>query len=194
MSCTTVPVAITPAPPLDAAAHQLQLADIKHWKLKGKIGFKSEQNSLSATLHWQQQPHRYHIRLTSVLGNTLMDMRGGSGFAELHELHIDDEYYVDDNAEQLLKRVTGLQLPIDQLALLVKGQIPESGFEVSDESNNWPNIITESSSVPGWKIRYRHYRETQHPSGNRVWLPYELRLTKAKNLIKIRVTSWEIHE
>ena len=181
---------------MDYAAHQKQLADIKHWKLKGKIGFKSEQHTLSATLHWQQHDQGYRIRLTSVLGNTLMEMKGHSGFAELH---VDDNYYFDDDAEQLLRRVTGWQLPINQLAVLIKGQIPKTGFKVLETEPTWPTAVMRSLSPSDWKIRYHRYRETQyqetpHGSKTSVWLPYELRLTKAKNLIKIRVTSWEIHE
>ena len=195
MSCATPPRAILPSPSLDYAAHQKRLADLKHWKLKGKIGFKSAQDTLSATIHWQQQDQHYRIRLTSVLGSTLMEMKGHNGFAELH---VDDNHYFDDDAEQLLERVTGWQLPVNQLASLIKGQIPDDDFEVLESEPNWPTAV-RGSSLSSWKIRYDQYRETQYRethlgSAPPVWLPYELRLTKAKNLIKIRVTSWEIHE
>lgn len=144
---------------------------------------------------WQQQQNTFHIRLSGMLGTTLMEMNGREGQVRLH---IDGKDYTGTSAEKLLHNITGWQLPVDQLALLVKGQVPSDGFDVIEATKHWPLQVKEAGQ-PGhyplkpWKIRYQQYQPTQSKNELQVWLPYDLKLTKAKNLIKIRVTSWEIH-
>jgi len=198
ISCTTLPNPAPSTPQIEFSAHQQQLAQAEHWTLKGKIGFKSKQEVLSATLLWQQQQDQFYIRLSGMLGTTLMEMNGREG---LVELHIDGKDYTDSNAEQLLKRITGWQLPLDQLSLLIKGQVPQTDFDINEATQNWPLLVQEkqqnvSTGNPfnkPWKIRYNQFQATPTESKTLLWLPYDLKLTKAQNLIKIRVTSWEVH-
>lgn len=201
ISCTTLPNPAPSTPQIKFSAHQQQLAQAEHWTLKGKIGFKSKQEVLSATLLWQQQQDQFYIRLSGMLGTTLMEMNGREG---LVELHVDGKDYTDSNAEQLLKRITGWQLPLDQLSLLIKGQVPQTDFKVTEATKNWPLQVQEkqqnvsdastgSTFYKPWKIRYNQFQATQTESKTLLWLPYDLKLTKAQNLIKIRVTSWEVH-
>ncbi|MCC2616021.1 lipoprotein insertase outer membrane protein LolB [Aestuariibacter halophilus] len=172
---------------LDQPLHQQQLASIINWQLNGRLAFKSPEDKFSATLNWQQQNQQFELALTSFIGSTLMEMSGQPG---LVTLDVDDQRYLDSNASALLRRITGWQIPVNQLPQWIKGQALANDMVEYDEFGRIQRLLPGCSECAQWEIRYNGFQRV-----GEVWLPGDIRLVNLddpRNSIKIRVNEWRM--
>lgn len=166
--------------------HQIKLAEYEQWKIRGRLAFKSpEEKNFSASLNWQQQKTSFTLRLSSVIGTSLMKMRGRPGFAELQA---DDKTYTDTDASALIRRVTGWNIPISNFSSWIKGQVKPGDYAEWDQIGLVRKLSPLCQGCEEWTISFSHYKQKDD-----VWLPHEVRLNnklKPGNNIKIRISSW----
>lgn len=171
--------------PINSQQHQQSLTQLTHWKIQGKIAIKTPDDKFSANLHWSQEQDLYHIRLTSLIGSTLLEMQGNNKFSKLT---FDGKAFVDTDPERLLERITGWQLPVKEFPLLIKGLVPKGDFQSQLTRNGLPEQITQADiSGGGWKIQYSSYQQVAQ-----FWLPENVQLDKQPNNIKIRISKWTL--
>ncbi len=181
--CTSTQV---PQQEIDRQAHQSKLADYDHWVMKGRMAFKSPEEKFSAYMNWEQQEQVFQLNLNSFIGTSLMQMEGYPGFAKLEA---DDKVYTDKNASLLIKRITGWNIPVEKLALWVKGQVEEEDNVTVDQFGLVTSLEPQCENCTRWRLDYSKYKLV-----NDLWLPHQIELqnmTQKENQIKIRISSWQ---
>lgn len=181
--CTTPP---KPVETVNTSNHQLKLANWDKWQINGRMAFKSSEDKFSANLRWQQDKQEYAVKFTSTLGISLMEMQGSSHYATLTA---DDETYRDSNASDLIKRITGWNIPIQQLPTWIKGQYLDNDQPQLDSNGLVATLIPVCHNCDQWQIKYSKYRLVDE-----IWLPHQIELKNQvvkENQIKIRISSWK---
>lgn len=181
--CASLPQSIQT---VDSIAHQQQLEQLSHWKIKGRLAFKSPEEKFSAYLHWQQRDQTFDLQLNTFIGTTLVSMQGYPGFASLEA---NDKTFSDRNASELIKRVTGWNIPVESLALWVKGQHTQDDSVVYDEFGRVKSLTARCNGCAGWLLNFSNYRTVDD-----IPMPHQIELINQQdqsNQVKIKVTSWQ---
>lgn len=169
--------------------HQAQLAALQNWQIKGRLGFKSPQEKFSASLNWRQETQNYELKLSSVLGTSLLEMRGQPGKVELE---VDGEHYQDSDAGQLIWRTTGWQIPVAYFPKWIKGQIVSSDQVLTSPQGWVQQIQPQCLACNAWLITYDKYQLLDTHAGDEQWLPHKIVLknSDSQSTIIIRVNKW----
>ncbi|GAC22316.1 lipoprotein insertase outer membrane protein LolB [Paraglaciecola arctica] len=183
--CATPP---KPTVSLNSAAHQLSLEQQDHWLIKGKLGFKSPEKKQSANFRWQQTQDQYQLNMTSIIGTSLLNMRGDD---EGVTLVADDETYQDADASHLIWRVTGWQIPVEKLRFWIKGQHQNKDQVITSEQGWVSQLQPICDNCENWLINYDNYKLV-----DKVWLPHKVVLNNSLNnsQLLIRINTWDLHE
>lgn len=186
LGLTVTACSLLPQPelaPLDENAMQLKLQQLQNWRLRGRIAVTTAEEKLSAYLNWSQQGQQFDIVLTHLLGGALASLRGNHQSTTLVAA---GETFRGSDPERLLRRVSGLALPVAELPTLIKGQLPEHGsrYQFSERGllQSW------SSPASGWEIHFDSYQP--HKS---MWLPQQIILRNQLNQIKISISQWTLN-
>lgn len=181
--CSTTQV---PQQEIDRQQHQLKLSQFSHWNVKGRLAFKSPDEKFSAYLNWEQQQDSYSLNLNSFIGTSLMKMQGYSGYAQLEA---DDYVYTDTNASHLVTRITGWNIPVEKMALWVKGQYEQQDKVIVDEYGLAKILLPKCKDCQQWQLTYSKYKLIDE-----IWLPHQIVIDntlQTENQIKIRINSWQ---
>ncbi len=175
-----------PTVSLNSTVHQLSLKQQESWLIKGKIGFRNSEKNQSANFRWQQNQQQYQLNLTSIIGTSLLNLKGDKKGVTLTT---DDEIYQDSDPSYLIWRVTGWQIPVEKLRLWVKGQ-HQKNDKVLISSQGWIyQLRPMCDNCKNWLINYDNYKLVDG-----IWLPHKVSLQNDNNQLIIRVNKWELHE
>lgn len=168
------------------------IASVKHtapknlalssWELSGAIAAKNRRKGWTATLNWLQQgPNQYQIRLFGPLGGgaIIIEKRGA-----VITLRDGSKRRTSGNADELLKKETGVRLPVKNLYYWVRG-LPAPGFVQSAQRGE--NNHLRSFNQAGYTIDY-----TEYASVNGMMLPSKIRLQGQGVLIKLVIKHWRV--
>ncbi|QYK04229.1 lipoprotein insertase outer membrane protein LolB [Shewanella zhangzhouensis] len=155
-------------------------SDAKAWELKGKLLIRTNGDKVSANLFWLNTPDNAELRLTSMLGTTVLLLTQNRDGATLE---VDGKRYSDLSPQRLLDGLSGFTLPIDALPYWITGQ-PMAGDQVEYDSLNRPKTIISADglwtiSIAGWQTQ----------SGASV--PRTLDLKHASAAIKLQTNEWQ---
>ena len=134
------------------------------WRLIGKLGVRTEADSGSVTIDWQQRGDAYTIRINGPLGQGNLRVEGNSQSITLQQPG--RQPVASTTPELLLRETLGWFVPIDNLRYWVQG-IPssddvihrpvydEQGMLVAFEQADWSVSISRYKSVEKWLLPYR---------------------------------------
>ncbi|MDD1781487.1 lipoprotein insertase outer membrane protein LolB [Enterovibrio sp. ZSDZ35] len=179
--CTTTP----PVPLTQWETHQTALSDIQNFTVKGKVALISPEQRVSANFVWQQQGDNLSLRLTNFLGATLLKLDATPHRAELTDN--DGKRYVGGNAANLLKSLTGIALPVDDMMFWIKG-LPAAGNEYQLGADNRLASLSENpigSNKPGWQLDYLSY-----DSNTASLLPAKIKMFKNDQKVNLVISQW----
>ncbi len=163
--------------------HQSQLEQLTDWSLSGKLALITPEERSSVNIHWQQSDNDFHIRFTTFLGLSVLEIQK-SGDATVI-IDSNGDRHVSDNTEQLISKLSGMILPINQLQQWIKGNPAKASYQLNDNQQ----VITlqggESSGI--WSINYSGYSTVANTN-----LPHKLLLTQGDLRIKIAISNWDI--
>ena len=191
LACLMIVSCANPPPSnvgLDNNQHQQQLAEMQHWQIKGRIGFKSsEQKPKSANLSWLQNNDDYQLSLNTILGTSILTMQGNPQWVTLNA---DDMTHSGTNASELIWQITGWTLPIEQLPTWIKGQSVKTDKVILSEQGWIAELQPRCTTCRGWQLSYSDYEQVKG-----IWLPHKIRLEHTVNKVQvtIKVNSWTIH-
>ncbi|GAC13535.1 lipoprotein insertase outer membrane protein LolB [Aliiglaciecola lipolytica] len=171
---------------VDSDYHQQQLTALTHWKIKGRLAFQSEEEKVSAYMNWHQQNKDFDLQLNTFIGTSILKMHGEESFAWLE---VDDQTFIDNNANELILQVTGWNIPVERLALWVKGQHTEADNVVFDDFGLVSTLEAKCRKCAPWTLSYSNYKKVEE-----LWLPHSIQLVNtqnAMNQIKIKISSWQ---
>ncbi|HEY5716501.1 MAG TPA: lipoprotein insertase outer membrane protein LolB [Psychromonas sp.] len=178
--CAQIPE--QPAETEDWTEHQQQLEKLTHWTLSGKVAVITPEKRHSLNIYWQQNGDDFHITLTNFLGTTILELKKTAIGTKL----IDDEgkVYFGNNSQELIRQLSGLELPIDVLQQWIKGN-PTNAIYLLDENNQLVSLTGQDSENDNWSVTYSNYKKIQQIS-----LPHRLQLNRQNLLIKFAIQKW----
>ena len=159
-----------------------RLAAQKTWQVEGKLAFISPEERQSANLNWQQTTNSNNLILTTFIGTRILSLKQTANGAELE---FDGEQYFDTNAAELLKRLTGFTLPVDNADNWLKGTIDDESLIV-DELGRAKQVLWFDNTGKKWQINYGTYVQNAG-----YWLPTKLTLKHQQIKIKIQLYDWQ---
>ncbi len=165
--------------------HQRAVASITSYQTRGAFAWLSGSKKVYARFNWQQSaPDHYRLLLTSPLGSTELQLTVQGNKAEL----IDNkgQHYSDNNAEKILRQLTGMAIPIDNLRQWITG-LPGNATEYSLDDKYQLKTAHYSHNGQEWTVTFNRYDTAQDPA-----LPSLLELSSGDNRLKLRMDSWSI--
>ncbi|MFT7560132.1 MAG: outer membrane lipoprotein LolB [Flavobacteriales bacterium] len=119
-----------------------------YWTAEGKLAFKHEGKSQKANIRWQQQGGDYDILLFGPLGKGKIAITKHDKTITLND---GNQLHHSANAEELLYRVSGLELPISYAQHWITG---------APSPNTTHTMLAEPSAdfeQAGWKVSYLRF-------------------------------------
>ncbi len=162
------------------------IAQQDDWLLRGKLGVITPDDRLSANLHWRHlgRTGQDDLRLTNPFGATVLSLSAQPGLASVT---LDGQQYDGSSAEQLVRRLTGWQLPLSQLSAYLLGDPGDNPTTVYDEQGNPLSLeLTHPDSGERWQLTYQGWQQL---SGYKV--PRQLELRGDNQRIKLAISHWQ---
>ncbi|QYK00561.1 lipoprotein insertase outer membrane protein LolB [Shewanella psychrotolerans] len=155
----------------------------KAWEMQGKLAIKTAEDKYSTNLYWLHTEYSNELRLTTMLGTTVMSLTSDTNGAKLE---LDGKTYRDDEPEQLLKRLTGWSIPIDTLPRWITGQISATDQVISRDEQHRPLTVQSHLGTTPWQVTFKSW-QTQSGAP----LPKLLELTREDIRLKIQINQWQ---
>ena len=182
-----------PATPTDAwPVRREALQALTTWELRGRVGVQLPEQGGQATLRWRHAPAQQQIDLSGPFGAGHVRLRQDQNGIRLQDAR---GHVVDGaDAEALLQRVTGWQVPVSGLVYWVRGvPAPDSASrEQFDDAGRLQRL-----HQLGWDIQFLGYHEIAGYA-----LPSRLYLTRPLAAaaqgepghleIRLAISSWEL--
>lgn len=171
--------------------HQAQLSQIKQFQLVGKLGYRSPEQRQSLNFQWQTSPTGTQLRLTTFLGQTVLNLSIDEHGAQVQTR--DDQRYRTSSAQQLVQQLTGLDIPIELLQDWILG-LPSQADQFELNSHNTLAWLDKTTEQQHWHVNYQQYREYQW-QGVMLPLPDKLTLSQETTSINLVISKWTLtHE
>lgn len=178
IGCTQTP----PTKKVTWQAQQQQLVNLTHWSFSGKLALITPEERHSLNIHWLQGDNNFHIRLTTFLGSTVLEVKKN----QLGTQIIDDngEVFWGEDAQQLISKLSGLTIPIDVLQQWIKGN-PNNASYLLNENNQVISLAGKGPDNELWTVNYNQYKNS-----NGINLPYQLELQRQGLRLKFSISEW----
>lgn len=184
---TNPPASVRSTPPSTSQQQAWQqrkayFAKKANWNLNSKVSLRYDEENLIFKLNWRQLPDSsYLIQIINpITGGLISKLNKNRNKITL--LADNGKTYRDNDEERLLKRQTGLNIPVKGLQHWVRGVVsPRYKVEklVLDNAGR-PKMIQQA----GWTIVYTGYVNNASNA-----LPRKINLTRATDKIYIRVIA-----
>ncbi|WP_175514115.1 lipoprotein insertase outer membrane protein LolB [Oceanisphaera psychrotolerans] len=161
-------------------AQKTTLTQLQQWQLSARLGIITPDERGSLSLFWRQDRDDYRMNLTNVVGKRVFDLTRRQGQIMLTD-HEGQQHQATD-ARELVLRLTGWDLPVEQLSYWIKG-LPGEQDQVEYDADGRPNTIL----AHGWKLRYLGYTRIDG-----LWLPSRLDLTHNDTTLRLAISQWEL--
>lgn len=165
---------------------QAQLQQLTDWTLSGKLAVITPNQRNSVNIHWQQSTQQFHIRLSTFLGMNILDIKKDA--LQTVVIDADGKRYVSDDTEQLVKALSGMEIPIEQLQQWIKGNPSSASYQL-DDNQQVSHLLGRDKNSGIWEVDYTDYRTI-----NSINLPYKLQLRRDDLRLKFAISKWETLE
>ena len=159
------------------------VSQVQSWEMQGKLAVNTPDNKFSTNLYWLHTPDSNELKLTTMLGTTVLSLTTRQGIAKLE---VDGKIYEHNDAQKLLNEITGWSIPVDSLPLWITGQADINDKIISQDGQLRPNVLLSLSDPLPWQVKFKSW---QKQSGAQ--LPRLLQLTKGKLRLKIQINHWQ---
>ena len=175
-------------------SHTKQLDGLARWEIKGNISIRSGDKGGIGKLYWKRDGETHRLEMYGNFGSKRIRVFQDSQGATLESS--EGEKLTGRNADDVIERHTGIDLPLDELITWIVGKSYE-GFpsEVSWNTQGQPISIRQS----GWLIRYSKYRAIETyslPTRYRIVSlakssePSKRDIQRSKTEIKLAISDW----
>ncbi len=161
-------------------ARKSGLMQLKTWQFVGRVIVKTEDDSWSGLIYWDQQPDLYQIDFKTPLGQSMLQMQGDADSAVL-KLANEKEFHAAD-AETLLYNKLGWGLPIKTLVSWVVGiPAPAEKHEFKLDAQGRLLALKQAD----WDIHFKRYAAT-----DTLELPKKIFLSNDNLNIRLVIDRW----
>lgn len=166
------------------ALRQNTLNQLTSWHSQGALAIQTAKSNNAMQFEWQlQSENDYSLRFIGPVG---------TGYGTLKTTTTQSVYfapkgqtYTDSNATALLTKVTGWQLPVNDLYYWVRG-LPAAGKAASLQFDESHSHLT-SLQQDGFNVVFQNYSGV-----GKVDLPSTLLIQNADIKVKIVMTRWQL--
>lgn len=165
--------------------HQQAVRSLNQFQTRGAFAYLSDEQKVYARFFWQQfSPERYRLLLTNPLGSTEMDLNVQKNVVQLTDNQ--GKRYVSDNPEEMIRKLTGMAIPLNNLRQWMVGLPGEaSDFALDDQYRL--SKLTYQQGGQTWKVDYQSYSTEVQPT-----LPNRLELQQGDQRIKLKMDNWTL--
>jgi outer membrane lipoprotein LolB len=181
-ACQLQPTRVeTPQNETQWAARQLQLAEIRHFTLQGRIASSGLMGG-TGEFSWEQDADRFTVSISGTLGVGGARIEGGAD--DLLIITRDGQYRAQE-AETALAEKFGAPLPVADLRYWIIG-LPRTGQTADLKVDDQGRLIRLDQD--GWQLDYIEYL----PAADHLpALPHKLWLSRGSNRWKLVVDRWD---
>jgi outer membrane lipoprotein LolB len=169
--------------------HQETLSPLNNWKLSGKLGIKTTDESGSVNIKWTQAAESYDIQLTGPLGQKSIHIEGNNQQVSLKEKGKPEVRA--HSAEELIREVTGWKLPLVQLNYWIRG-LPAPDTKIKNIKDNGMGLIG-TLEQSGWLIEYASYHHMNYKN-QLIYLPQKVTARFNDFRLTLIVREWTLKE
>lgn len=166
-------------------AHEQAVQQLEQYQTRGSFAYLSDQKKVYARFFWQQySSDRYRLLLTNPPGSTELDLNVQKNVVQLTDNQ--GKRYVSDNAEEMIRKLTGMAIPLDNLRQWMLGLPGEANdFKLDDQYRL--NSLTYQQGGQIWTVDYQDYNNSLQPQ-----LPSRLELKQGDQRIKLKMDNWTL--
>ena len=165
------------------AARERALAHTDHWTLEGRLGVSDGRDGGSGGFTWTQDGDNYSFVFRAPITGRSFELSGGADGAVLKGL--DGGPLQGTNAEALMRRALGWEVPLHDLRAWVLGLRADSGpAELAFGDNRLPSLLTQD----GWSVDYRAWDTTRQPP-----LPTTIFASQPPYKVRLSIETWNLH-
>ncbi|PFG46116.1 outer membrane lipoprotein LolB [Vibrio sp. ES.051] len=183
--CTSVPESITS---VEWQAHEQRLEAIQDFQATGKLGYIGPDQRQNLNFFWKHSAALSQLRLTTILGQTALKLTITPQGATVETY--DDQTLSSSSANQLIYRLTGLMMPVDNMPDWLLG-LPTDADKFQLSPTNTLQALNKQIGLNNWNIAYQRYGDIQWHEQT-LPLPSQLRLTSSDVKINLVITKWNI--
>ncbi len=158
------------------------LQEQTNWQASGKLAFLSDTQRQSANFNWHFKDNKQQLILTSFIGTRILSL---TELGQYSQLEYDGNTYLDHDSQQLVKRLSGMDLPVAQAPLWLTGTV-ENDSNQYDAYGRLTFSSWRDEQGQLWQAKY-----VQYALFNEMWLPTRINLTHNTLKIKIQLNSWQ---
>ena len=174
-------------PKVDANSVNTTHLKSENWTLSGRIALKTPEDKFSAALEWHQTRDSYRLRLSKLIGGTLLLLEKDVSGQVI--LKFDGKTYRGQDAERLVWRITGWRLPINDLKFWVAGKLNPLSAVPGNIKRDSKQRLWSFTSLNNWQITYQNYRVFSGFA-----LPHNMTITNNSVQLRLRVSDWDFEE
>ena len=180
--CASISPPSPPAKQIPWKNREVALSQLHDWKMNGKIAVDTQNDSGSATIDWTQRKQRYIISLLGPFGSGGLTLNGQPGLVTLQTS--EGKTFRASNAEELLARTWGWNLPVSNLNYWIRG-LPVPGIAQKSQYDSYQRL--SDLVQQGWHVQYMSYTTV-----GSVDLPNKIFITSNRLKTKIVIYDWQI--
>jgi len=160
------------------------LAQLENWKVMGKIGIRTKDDSMTAAINqWSQSKDTFIIDLSSTfLGLGATRIMGNEDYIIISDS--DEDPISSNQPDNLIESALGFPLPVSLLSSWIKA-IPSPGSEYKISFN--PQSLPLQLQQHNWQINYSNY-SNEHG----LPLPGKVKLQRGETRITLVIKKWTI--
>ncbi|MGR5096821.1 lipoprotein insertase outer membrane protein LolB [Vibrio maritimus] len=189
IGCSTLP----PEPQsVEWQAHRLQLESLTQYTANGKLGYISPEQRQTLNFHWTYSANLTQVRLTTFLGQTVFNLTStpNGAFIETY----DDQKLSGQDANLLIYQLTGLNIPIEQLAGWLIG-LPTNADTYQLNDLNTVASLSKELNQKTWALNYTEYRTFNVEDTERTLpMPTRMQLVQDDTKLNLVVSKWTIKQ
>ena len=173
-------------------AHLARVQTLQHWRVKGKIGYHSENNKGSAWFDWTQHGEEFTIYLSGPLGVGTATISGNTESVTLSRPGETD--IRARSSGELTQKLFGSHLPLEQLRYWAKGIPAPSDGTIHGEVHGIVEAFNKQGTASKikqdrWDVNLRNYRPNESYQ-----LPGKLIATRQALTVTLILKNWDIQK
>lgn len=169
----------------DWPSTESKLRQLNHWSLFGKLGIRTDEESVTAAINkWVQTDDQFEIDISSTFfGLGSSKLFGNTNFLSIYESG--EEPVSSFEPDKLMESALGIPLPISYLPSWIKA-LPANGTRYIQTFNK--QGLPESLIQDGWTLLFSNYHTEHSPP-----LPGKIKIQRDHIRIILAVKEWTLH-
>ncbi|MBH1928982.1 lipoprotein insertase outer membrane protein LolB [Serratia rubidaea] len=165
--------------------HEQAVQQLNQYQTRGAFAYLSDSKKVYARFFWQQySADRYRLLLTNPLGSTELELNVQKNVVQLTDNQ--GKRYVSDNAEEMIRKMTGMAIPMNNLRQWMLGLPGEATDFTLDDRYRLSKLNYQQEGL-SWKVSYQDYNSDTQPQ-----LPSRLELQQGDQRIKLKMDNWTL--